>query len=448
MLRTNISKLVSLVALFVITSNGLAQTNTSKPTFDVLHYDAEITPDINNKSVSGNVTITFKPLQKELDQITLSAGRLRVKAVIKDGKSLNFRKTGRHLVIRFDQPLKKQSEHRVRVSYQGKPSYGVRFFPEKKQVYTIFSTSQWMPCVDSPDDRATFDLSLKGPTSKLEGLGNGEYLPTITTHTKIGFKWRQKVPVPTFLFGFAIGDFRKVQEKRGATVFRYMVPKDISENEALQIFRETISMLEFFERKSGMRYPLRSYTQVLAAGSPAQEMSGFAVMGENYGRGVLKDEKAIWLGAHEFAHQWWGNMVTNRDWTHFWLNEGLTNFLTAAYLQHRFGNEEYKKHIQRYRESYETVKKAGNDKPLKFPDWDRPTRDDRRIVYNKGAYFVHLLRLEMGEVDFWKGIKQYTQKYWGKSVVSKDFQRSMEKASGKDLSEMFDRWVFGNTKTH
>jgi aminopeptidase N len=77
-----------------------------------------------------------------------------------------------------------------------------------------------------------------------------------------------------------------------------------------------------------------------------------------------------------------------------------------------------------------------------FPDWNNPTREDRILVYDKGGYVLHLLREELGERAFWSGIRQYTRKYFGKSVVTADFQRTMEEASRKDLKGFFDKWVY------
>lgn len=151
---------------------------------------------------------------------------------------------------------------------------------------------------------------------------------------------------------------------------------------------------------------------MLAAGGVEQEMSGFTVMRETYGREVLANERAVWLGAHELAHQWWGNMVTNRDWNHFWLNEGIASFMTAAYKEHRFGRDEYLREIESYRTSYHKVRDMGKDRSLVFPDWDRPTAEDRTLVYDKGAYVLHLLREELGEGTFWAGIRQYTRRYF------------------------------------
>src|SRR5260370_20948139 len=135
-------------------------------------------------------------------------------------------------------------------------------------------------------------------------------------------------------------------------------------------------------------------------------------------------------------------MVTCRDWQHFWLNEGMANFMTAAYIEHRFGRAEYLKEIERYRTSYERVRQAGKDKSLVFPDWLHPTADDRTLVYDKGAYVLHLLREELGERAFWAGIRSYTRAYFGKSVVTADFQAAMGQATGRDLRAFFSKWVY------
>jgi aminopeptidase N len=116
--------------------------------------------------------------------------------------------------------------------------------------------------------------------------------------------------------------------------------------------------------------------------------------------------------------------------------------MTAAYKEHRFGRAEYLAEIEKSRVRYEKVLAAGKDKSMVFPDWNRPTSEDRTLVYQKGAYVTHLLREELGDEAFWKGLKEYTQKYWGKSVTTVDFQKAMEKASNRDLSSFFHRWIY------
>jgi aminopeptidase N len=201
-------------------------------------------------------------------------------------------------------------------------------------------------------------------------------------------------------------------------------------------------MLAFFTEKAGVAYPLPIYSQVLLMGPAAQEMAGFSTMGARYGTRVLADPQAIWLGAHEMAHQWWGNGVTNRSWRHFWLNEGIASFMTAAYLEHHLGKDAYTAQIEAARTKYIAIREAQQDKSLVFADWDAPTPVDRSLVYDKGALVLHELRAYMGENRFWAALQHYTRKHWGQSVETTDFQRAMEASSGMNLTGFFRLWVY------
>ena len=431
------------VILICLTFVILLSINAQTKPFDVISYDAEITPQLDTKSVAGKVVIQFKSQQNKLGEITLDAGSLEIDSVKENQTNLQFEKTDKFLKIKFLHPLKTNEISKIAIAYHGMPKFGVSFFPEQNQVYTIFSTDQWMPCVMAPNDRAEFRLTLNLKGENLTTVGNG-VLKSSKNNAK-SVVWEQKLPVPTYLFGFAIGNFKEITEKHNGTVLRYLASPQFSEADVKKIFKETANMLDFYESKAGVKYPHKVYTQVLSQGNAQQEMSGFAMIGERFGQMLLNDEKRIWTTSHEFAHQWWGNMVTNQDWTHFWLNEGLTNFMCAAYFEHRFGRADYLSEIERYKQSYEKIKLAGKDKSLVFPDWNKPTREDRALVYDKGAFVIHLLREELGEELFWKGIKEYTQKFWGKSVVTKDFQNAMEAATKKNLTIFFDKHIYLKT---
>jgi aminopeptidase N len=400
---------------------------------DVLHYDATIEPDIAAKTIKGTVVIKFVSAG---DQIELDCGELVIDAVRAANRPLQFAVKDRRLRIE----LPKQTRQ-VTIDYHGAPKRGIRFFPERNQVHTIFSTSQWMICVDDPADKATLTMKLILPAS-LTGVSNGRFvsLRDLPKAKRIS-EWRQPKAIPTYIFGFAVGPFRVVTEKKSGVEFRYLAT-DYADAEVRRIFRDTPDMLDFFQDKAGVKYPGPTYTQVLAAGSVEQEMDAFTALKETYGKSVLADEQDEWLGAHEFAHQWWGNMVTCRDWNHFWLNEGIATFMAAAYLEHRFGREAYRREIDSYRANYEKVRAAGKDKSLVFPDWLRPTREDRILVYDKGAYVMHLLREEMGERAFWNGLRLFTRRHFGKSVVTSDFTRAMEETTDKSLKEFFAKWVY------
>ncbi len=429
-----------LVCAFAIVCLTQNYTQTSR-SFDVLHYDLQLEPDIDRKSVTGKVSIKLISLTNNLTEIELNCGELTIDSVVEKGKAQKFLRSGRTVMISLTRPAIRNHTRDIEIEYHGSPRWGIRFFPDQHQVYTVFSTSQWMVCVDAPEDRATLELNLILP-SNLNGVANGRLInQRQLANNRTAYVWRQDSAIPSYIFGFSVGPFRTITQKHRDLELRYMSER-YSDEELRRIFRDTAHMLDFFEDRAGVKYADSVYTQVLAAGGVEQEMSSFTALRENYGRDVLSNERDIWLGAHEFAHQWWGNMVTCRDWTHFWLNEGFASFMASAYKEHRFGRDEYLKDINDYLTSYEKVRDAGKDRSLVFPDWDSPTAEDRTLVYDKGAYVLHLLREEMGERDFWRGIRQYTRKYFGRSVVTADFQQTMEQTSGKSLSKFFDRWVY------
>jgi aminopeptidase N len=207
------------------------------------------------------------------------------------------------------------------------------------------------------------------------------------------------------------------------------------------IFRDTPAMVAFFEDRAGLPFPGDSYTQALVATSGGQEMAGLSHMSDAYGRAVLADPTATSLIAHEVAHQWWGNLVTNRDWTHFWLNEGFATFMASAYKERSRGPDAYLQDVNGWRRRVEQLRAAGRDRPLVFPDWNRPTADDRAVVYQKGALALHELRQQLGDATFWTAVRAYTKAHAGQSVTSPDLQRAFEASSGRALRPFFEAWV-------
>jgi len=434
--------LVAVLVLLFLATSSFAQSK-SLAGIDVLDYDVTIEPDIPQKTIKGTVTIKFIVDEVSSGNLGFDCGELTIDRVSEREAPLQFSTQANRLIVAMPSIRSKQRRE-IQVQYHGTPKRGIRFFPDKSQVYTIYSTSQWMVCVDAPDEKATLTMRLIFP-SNLTQLGNGRFVSRrALDRERTQTEWRQDTPIPSYIFGFVGGPFRVMSEKSKGVELRYLAT-GFTEEQVRKIFRDTPDMLAFFESRAGVKYADPIYTQVLAAGGVEQEMSSFTALNEQYGTRVLANEQDLWLGAHEFAHQWWGNMVTCRDFNHFWLNEGIATFMAAAYLQHRFGEAAYRKEIDEYKASYEKVKAAGKDKSLVFPDWLRPTREDRSLVYDKGAYVMHLLREEMGEKAFWDGLRTFTKKYFGKSVVTSDFETAMQSATSKNLRPFFDKWVYLKT---
>ncbi|MEO7313147.1 MAG: M1 family metallopeptidase [Chitinophagaceae bacterium] len=411
---------------------------------DIASYHASIEPDITHHSIKASVTIFYNVQKAALQQIILDAGALEIDSVVNDTTRLHFEKKNKQLIIQLAKAMAAGEKSSLTISYHGTPKAGLVFPAGGSQVHTAFSTSQWMPCVDAPSDKASFYLDLILPSS-LKVVANGTFTGSkAATDGKLVTSWQQTNPQSSYLFGFAAGLYNETTQTYNGITLRNLATPKFSVTRLKQVFATTAGMLQFYEMVSGVPYPDKTYTQVLAPGNTQQEMSSFTVMNEAYGEEVLEDKEAVWLSAHEMAHQWWGNGVTNDSWSHFWLNEGLTNFMVAAYFERYFGKARYKEQIQEYRTKYQAVKAKGADKPLVFPNWNNPSTDDRILVYNKGAYVIHLLRETLGELMFWKAIKCYTREYWGKTVTTQDFQHSLETSTGRDLVAFFQKWIYYN----
>lgn len=412
------------------------------------HFALRLEPNFSQNTFTGQLALQGVPTMTGAQTVELDAGTLAVDTVALNGKALGFERDGAKLRIALPERVKAAARLTLDIGYHGLPSYALRMDAQTMQIASAFSTSLWMPCLDSPAVRATFNLQLVLPAD-LVVQGNGRLAGVREvsgalngTAPRKEWTWQLEQPTPSYLYGFAAGRFTELLHRHGATVLRYLAPEQFSAAEIDKIFIATADMLDYYSAKAGVSYPAASYGQVLLHGRAAQEMQGFSTMGIAYGQGVLADPQAVWLGAHELAHQWWGNGVTNRSWKHFWLNEGIATFMTAAYIEHRFGRPAYLNQLGLAHAKYAALRDAGLDKSLVFPNWDAPTSADRSLVYDKGAWVVHLLRELMGEDAFWAGLRQYTRSHWGGSVETTDFQTAMEASYGQSLEPFFRQWVY------
>jgi aminopeptidase N len=432
----------------VLIAGSLPQESGAPPTpeplrhlFDVTHYSARVEPDISGKTIKGVVIVRLTVTAENQRSIALDSGDLTVDAVREAGAAIDFDTRDRHLTIRWPDPARVNETREIEVAYHGAPRFGLQFSADRSQVYTVYSTSQWMVCVDAPDDRATITLSVVLPAGLAMVASGTPVGRRALANGTVVHEWRQDRPMPSYTFGFAAGRFTDVTETRGRRRLRYLGPA-FSRAQLRRIFADSADMMRFFEDRAGTPYSHATYTQALVVDTVGQEMSGFSLMSEDYGRTVLGDPHAESLVAHELAHQWWGNSVTCRAWTHMWLNEGFATFMAAAYMEQRFGREEYLRIVAGWRSRYETIRDAGHDRSLVFPDWNRPTADDRALVYQKGALVLHRLRETLGERAFWAGVRDYTRTHAGTSVTTAEFQQAMERATATDLSEFFSTWVY------
>jgi aminopeptidase N len=404
--------------------------------FHVIKYELAITPDIASKTVAGTETILLQSKTHDLQQIVFSGNTLTIDDAKLNGKAVHV--STDHGVLSFGLPdaLEPGGTASLRIVYHGIPQNGITFTPNS--VYTSYDACSWMVCVeDAPGDKAGFSLDLHVPAG-MTSLASGK----LTGKSKAAdggeiHHWRSTRPYSAYLFDFAIGKFVTVRSHQDRAELLYV--SDVATRQELQqSFGETGAMVKFLSEKAGLGLPAGSYAQLLVSGDEAQEASTYSIIGKDN-----IDPKDDWATVHELAHQWWGNLVTCATWKDFWLNEGITVYMTAAWKEHQHGHDAYEAEMNVARVRVAKIKAKGWDRPLAFGG-EYPSIGVRRAVqYSKGALFMEHLRGVLGDEAFWAGLRAYTRAHAGGTVTSIDLERAMEKASGRDLSDTFSEWVFG-----
>ena len=402
---------------------------------EILSYRVTLQPDFAQHAISGVMHIVVTSQGGTVLHLPLND--LQVSAVDTHGAPLPYRIENKQLAV--DLPDADDGQHDVRIAYHGVPQEGLNFGPD--YVASTWQGCDWMLCDEDPGKKAPLTLELllpPGYVSLASGVPAGEVrlTPELVRHT-----WHEELPYSGYLYGFAAGKFHHVETHAGNIALHYYgVTEDV---DALRRdFAPSAGMLAFLQEKAGVAMPHGAYRQLLIPGSEAQELSAFSVIGTEELAPMQANPQEDWAIVHEMAHQWWGNLLTCKNWSEFWLNEGITTFMVAAYKEQRWGHEAYVHEMAVQKKRYQAAIDAGYNKPLAYGG-DYPSLKIRRAIqYAKGALFMEALRTELGDKVFWAGLRRYTQAHAGGSVISRDLQAAMEQAAGRKLDEPFGKWVY------
>lgn len=390
-----------------------------------IHYALALEPDLATRSLRGELRVTLRPDERD-PVLRLALNGLRIDTLSADGAALPFTQDADQLQARLPPGTGELS-----LRYHGQPTRGLVFGPQ--HVCSAYDTCHWMPCVGELLDAATLDLTLRLPEG-YDSLGIGERADPAGHH------WQQRRPTALYLFGFAAGRFESALDTEEPRL-RYLGVQDDAAR-LRRLFAPTRAMLAFFEARAGAPLPVPQYSQLLVPGGAAQEVASYSVIGHEMLDPIEQQPDEDWVIAHELAHQWWGNAITCARWSEFWLNEGVTVFMTAAWKQQRWGEAAYQRELSLARQRLQRAVDAGFDKPLAWPGEYPSLALSRAVRYSKGLLFLHALRQDMGEAAFWDGLQRYTRANLGRRVESADLQRAMEAAAGRPLAALFGRWVY------
>lgn len=438
--EVRLTSIAAAVAASLLMSPTLAAADPGEG-FDVTRYDLALTPNIQDRTVAGREVITLRATADRLQRLSFSSNALSIDTATIDGVPVVVRSQADGLHLDLAKPLARGRSVKLELTYHGRPARGLS--GSATALYTSYFACDWMVCVqDRFGDKAAFSLALHVPAG-LDTLSVGRRVARRTAPDGGEVhRWAAPRPYSAYLFGFVVGRFARADDRVGPARLSYL-GETADAAELKRRFAETGPMVRFLSDKAGVPLPVSEYSQLLVQGREAQEAATYAVLGVDALRTKADDPAEDWAIAHELAHQWWGNLVTCATLQDFWLNEGVTTFMTAAWKEHRYGRAAYEAELAVARSRLDKARAAGFDKPLAW-EGTYPTLATRRAVqYSKGALFMDHLRTVLGEDAFWAGLRRYTRAHAGGVVTSLDFQRAMEASSGRDLRPVFSEWVFG-----
>ncbi len=422
---------------------------------DIRHIRLDLKVDVEKKTVASQATIDFKAM-RSAKSLSLDAMGFDVKKVMfsKDGQAASqaqFTHDGKKLQVELGDGMKAGQLGTVTIEYQiDKPKSGLHFFAPTKADPTIplqvWSQGQtitnrfWVPCVDEPNQRQTTQVVVTVPAG-YEAISNGRLVSRKENADKtVTFDWLQDKPHPSYLITLVVGQFDVVEENWNGTPVLYYVPKG-KKAEALPTYGKTRDMLTFFSKRYGVQYPWDKYAQITAYQfGGGMENTSATTMGEF----ILRDERALLdstsegIIAHELAHQWWGDLVTCRDWSHTWLNEGSATYAEALWEEESRGKDEYD--YTMYQKANAAIA-GGKARPVMDRRYTHPDAMFDGRSYPKGGWVLHMLRNRLGDELFFNGLRQFLTENRLQSVETNDFRRSLERISGRGLERFFYDWL-------
>ncbi len=468
----NFYRISTIIFLFVFfVSANFAQTpqpnRTRTRTYDVRHYIIRVGFDRASKTVLGDTTVQLKPLKDNFKTIELDAANLKFESVVlePENKKLEYKTSGEKIYINLDKSYSPDELISVRFKYSTtKPKKGVYFIDAQRdggkvvrdaQIWTQGEAEEahfWFPSYDFPDDKATSEEFITVEKEET-AIGNGELLE-IKENSDGTRTFHYKMPVvhSTYLTSFVVGKYEKaVDSYKNIPLGFYVYPDRTSIVSAA--FGNTKNMMRAFEELTGVDFPYNKYDQTIVAKFEFGGMENISAttmadteifLAEmDFGKPLVED-----LVSHELAHSWFGNLVTCKNWSELWLNEGFATFMEAAYREQKYGRADYMRKIRENAEQYKVLEATrAVPRGLFFaaarPDEALFNVANATVTYQKGGAVLHTLRETVGTENFWKAVNVYLNRHKFQNVESTDLQKAMEETSGMELKWFFAQWIYG-----
>jgi aminopeptidase N len=404
----------------------------------------------------ARVAITIQAV-KDVSLIDLDFGELTVDSVTVNGAATLFSRVPGLLNLKLTTPLPRETRAVVVVSYHGTPHDGLVLSKDKAGKPSAIGDNwpdrvhHWIPCFDHPSAKATVNFTVTAPARDLV-VANGKLAQvensSSTTRT---WSYSEAVPIPPYCMIVAIGEFAEIKmADQPVTPLTYYVPQP-DKSYAVSGFAAANPSLKFF-RETVAPYPYEKLGLIVGATRFGGMENSSAIVFPNRLldsnlAGPLSDVFKVRQGlvevvAHEIAHQWFGDSVTESTWSDLWLSEGFATYFAGLMVQRYEGEMRFNDYMQQAAATYFSF-----EKETRIPIHDTETEDLFKLLnannYQKGAWVLHMLRHELGDENFFRGIRNYYDAHRGALASTEDLRAALQQASGKNLQEFFARWVYG-----
>jgi len=420
-----------------------------QPGVDVQAYVFRVTLSDDTDAIVGETTVNIRFVQDGLESFALdfaspAGGKgMTVSSVTSGGAAMQFTHRGDRLVIRLPAPAKAGERAAFTIRYRGVPAGGLNIGKNRYGERTFFSANwpdlahQWLPTIDHPYDKAASEFLVTAP-AKYQVVANGRLAEEIDlgdgrrlTH------WKESVPIATWLNNIGVAQFavRHFGAAAGVPLALWVFPQD--RDSGIAVFEAaTRQAIEFFSGRIGP-YPYEKLADVEAAGFEGGMEHASAIF---FGQRTVSNRPRPSMVAHEIAHQWFGDSVTESDWDDVWLSEGFATYFTLLATEHGDGRDAFVAGLKRSRATIlQTERKQPGVAVIQSKPWKGIPSP---IVYQKGAWALHMLRGQLGDERFWSGIREYYRRYRDGNASTGDFRKVMEETSGAGLGWFFEQWLY------
>ncbi|HEY5090827.1 MAG TPA: M1 family metallopeptidase, partial [Polyangia bacterium] len=420
---------------------------------DHVRLDWEL--DLPGKRLIGVATLTVTVRRDRLAVVTFDAVELDVESVAVGALAASFDNDRESLRVTLPEPAAEGTTLEIAIRYSCKPRRGLYFIgpdtdhPDRApQCWTQGQdddSRHFWPCLDQPIEKFSTEVICTAPAGTFV-LSNGALQERIDLPgARVRWHYKLDFPQPAYLLTLVAGPFTEIRARAartGVDVFAFVAPG--READAQRSFARTPAMIDFFSERIGVPYPHPRYSQITVPefifggmeNTSATTLTDLILLDE---RAAL-DHDVDGLVSHELAHQWWGDLLTCREWSEAWLNEGFATYFEYVWREHAKGRDEADFELLADTDGY-LAEAERYQRPVVCRQYDEPIHLFDAHLYEKGGRVLHMLRHELGAAAFWRAIGHYARKHARGSVETRDLARAIEDATGRGVDRMFDRWI-------